>query len=368
MDLFGWIFSNGEFKKYYDEIKNLEEIKKELEHYLFYIYEKVCIVVEIKNKFHDIKNRSKGYIKEDEKNFQKFDMELSEYGNIIEKPGKLEFYYKKWTNRRLKRIKKILDLEVKSKYGLINQNRNIVQVLEILEKEINSDSKEVSFFESLNNLIRVLKNNLELQYSELNKIYPISSWNLELHENLISQKFLHLIREEIKLVFKYDLDEENYNNFPAVISMAIHKGKLETNTYLGDLISNKISKLKEKKKIEKNGWVTCYHARPVYVTSPLFPLDTKTKETGFFVDTEFDEAIGIVKSIYNIHDNEIEVYELKVPINLFKYAIKDTNNDEQLKEVEDMNDSYIFRPSDFLKFNEFYMKGLIIVKKVTSTQ
>ena len=84
---------------------------------------------------------------------------------------------------------------------------------------------------------------------------------------------------------------------------------------------------------------------------------------GFFVDTNLRETVECVRKLYNLRsNNEIEVFELKIPENLFKLAKPDTNDPGPLR--TSLDHSYIFKPSDIPKFNEYIKKGLVVTKKL----
>ncbi len=367
MGIFNYIFSN-ELKIYYSENDKLKEIKQEFETYLYLLYEKVSLIIEIKNKYYDIQGRKTGFIKEDEEKFLKKIKEVEEYGRVYDDKN-INFYYKRWTNKKLKRIFKILSLELKSKSGIKTEKKNIAEIINYIKKYFKSleNQNEINYLNDFLKNLEEVEKNLYLQLEYLNNIYPIKHWTYELHETIISDNFLNLIESEIFLIFEKKPENSNFNMFPAIISKSIHENSLPMNSVLNNLIQKNIEKIKENKKIkedEKIEFVICYHARPKQITIPLFPLELKTKSTGFFLDTNKDEAMNIVGRLYNIPKMDIEVFEIKIPKNLFKYAIKDYNDDTAFKNFE-MTNSYIFKPTIFPKLNEFYIKGLIIPKIVT---
>lgn len=364
MGVLNFIFAK-ENKELYQENDKLQEIKKELEHYIFYLYDKVLIIAEIKNKFYDIKNLKHGFIEEDKKNFITKKKPYEDFLEI-EDDSKMFLYYKGWINRRLKRINKILLLELKSKYGTINTKNTIVETINILKQHIEDNTQK----EQLNNILTFLEIldklsfNLKQQQNYIKSICPLKEYNTQIHEILLDEKFLNLIREELNLFFGENLNEQNFNMYPAIISRKIHINEFPLNSTLEDLIKNNIEKIKKNKKEKKQETIICYHARPREITKPLLPIELKFKSTGFFVDLDKEEAINIVCAIYNIEKVNVEVYQLEIPNNLFKLAIRDKFNDNIFKNFEMLN-SYIFRPTSFPKFNEFYLKNLIICNKIS---
>lgn len=366
MSILKHLFSKDINKEFLSENKDLENIKYEIEHYLYYLYEKVSILIEIKNKFYDIKNRKAGFIQEDEKNFMKKNRNVEDFGVSYEDKNK-HYYYKGWVNRRLKRVRKILLLELKAKDGgVLVTKKDISKTIRILNESLNQElvGKENQELKVFVEKLEILNKNLIKQISIIEELYPISNWDEDVHENLISQDLLILIGNEIKILFDESVDISNFNIFPGLISRKIHESQIPINSTLNNLIQKNIQKVKENKKEEKLELVKCYHARPKQITKELLPLELKTKSTGFFVDMNKEEAINIVSSLYDISKMEVEVFEITIPRNLFKYAVKDNFDDSAFKTFE-MVDSYIFKPTVFPRFNEFYLKGLITCKKLT---
>jgi len=359
MALINTLFQNEDvYKKYYLEIGSLKKIREEFEQYVFLVYDKISVIVEILNAYHDINNSDRGYIRDHEE--------------VFKKDSNMNFYFKRWTNKRLKRIKKILALEVKSRFGISTRKRNIVDVINLLNNHFSSvDNKEVSMLNQLLGELNILESNLNKQMNIIDSIYPIKDWNLDVHSNLFSGEFMELIKKEISLIFKDRFLDTNYNNYLAVISKAVYDANLPTQSILNNLVSEKVSILNKMKKNSKDqldsNLVTCYHARPIFVKDNLFPLDTKFKETGFFVDTDLAETINIVKLIYDLQEKDIETYKIIMPKNLFDLSIIDTKDFLGFEGRGNYSLEYsrIFKPSLFSKLNEFYIKGLISYEKVT---
>lgn len=360
------IFDDEDIKKQYDEIKHLNEVKKAFEIYLFHIYEKINIILEIRNKYYDIVNRKQGFITQDESKFQRFDLSLLEYGGKVFDDKNMNYYFKRWTNKRLKRILKILNMELKNNGIFLNSKKNILEILKDLKENFEMSYVE-NENESLNNLITLFNNlirNLNEQLNYFQNIYPIKNWSLENHSSIIDNRILNLISVEVKLVFDKNISSDYFNNLPGIISRAIHEMNIPTNTELNKLINLHIQKVKSKKGNSKINFVKCYHARPIQILKPVFPLSTREKSTGFYVDLDMGEAIEIIKAIYGVNEANIEVYELELPNNLFKLTNNDFMDDSAFKNFE-MTNSYVFKPTTYPVINESYIKGLIKVKKIT---
>ncbi|MFT4243832.1 MAG: hypothetical protein ACMXYB_00055 [Candidatus Woesearchaeota archaeon] len=356
MSLLSLFSRNPKFKKYEDETKSLKIIKQHLEQYIFYIYQKVEIIVGIQNKFYDIKNAQKGYIREDEK--------------VFKNPDKQYIFYKRWINNRLKKINKILQGEFNSSKNSITTQKKAVYLLIL---QLKNDFKEIEsnqYIDELQNILELLERwekNLEKQTQIFSKLYPIQNWTIELHEKLISNELLNLIKEEIRIVFNLEFTSNNYNEFLVAISRAVHTTNIEHLEVLTQLIEKKNSKIKEKKQIDTLKFELFYHARPKFTHKPLFPLDTEDKSAGFFVDSDLDETIRIVCRMYNIEVRDLEVFEITMPVNLSKFAIYDPNDFDSLK-IGDIDNSWVFKPTIFPNLNDFYSKGLIKIRLITSNK
>lgn len=358
MDLFKHIYSETDYSKIIKETSEIRIIINELEHYIFSLYDKLNVYAEIKNKYYDIVNSSRGYIKNEETNFIK-------NGQIINN-NKFLFYFKGWTNRRLKRILNIINLELRFDGTIYNKTGDVINCISKIEEEIKKNEFRDDYETSqiLLKIISSLKINLEKQKKILKLIYPIKDWSLENHENLFTKEFDDLIKNEICTIFGFNSIENNYNDYPGLVSKQIHDSKIPSITCLGKLISKHMYYVKEHRQQEKiSHWITAYHVYPIYAKGKIFPLDIKLKNTGFFVDLNLDETKDIIKNIYDVKDTELEIYKLEIPINLFKLFILDTNDVTVLKDVE-LENSYVLKPTDFPKFNEYYRKGLIKITKI----
>lgn len=358
------LFSNKKIWTYYDEIDSIRPLMQSFENYIYTIYEKVEIIVLILNKYHDIRNEEKGYIFDDEKNFAYVNGK-KDYENYERKKA---YYYKGWLNRRLKRIKKILEMDIKSSRVMHAQDETIVDIITKLKLQIgeNCFNDDIEIMNKILEMLDKLEINLKKQYYAIQKAYKIENWDMETHQNIFGKEFLKLIKEEISIIFDGKNVGDNYNNYLALISSSIHNHDIPIESLLAKLINENIKKIKQNKSLENMERVACFHARPIFSTSPLFPLDIKNKETGFFVDTDPNETIAIVKNFYNIEDSDVELFKIVMPKNIFKYSLEDKNDPTALKLTTEMDKSWVFRPSSFPKLNEFYIKGLITVEKVTS--
>lgn len=351
-----------EIKQLVDEEKQLEKIKKEFERYIFSVYEKVSIIVEIQNKIYDIKKKEKGYLK-DEHHHYMVQRGLNGTLNDHFNENKFNNYYKNWINKRLKRVIHIINLEIQSKNSPENIEDDIITLLNTFQNTLEQQTNE--FYTTFLKTIKTLQETIKFQKTYFSKIYPLETWSIEIHEELFTNQLFQSINQELQLLFGESIQfNENYNNLPALISKAIHETNIPDDAFLKHLIEEKISKIKQKRDNKTNNTIVCYHARPITKTEPLFPLDTKTKSSGFFIDTNKQEALQIVESIYQEDRNNLEIFELKIPENLFKYAIEDPFPVDSLKDVEEISNSYIFRPTAFPKCNEFYIKGLIECEKI----
>lgn len=354
MSLLNDIYSGENYKIISKELADIKSDLHLFENYCFLIYEKFSIYVEIKNKYFDIKKRYNGYLNDIEKS-SKFNSEK-----------KLNFYFKGWTNRKLKRIIKILKLEIRKDEELISKDTDIAQIVLKLNDKLKLKS-EMSFFEELSKKLQYISINLKNQLKYFNSIYPLLEWNFEIHDKLFNDRNTYLdslLKEELKTFFGFKSLNENYNDFPALISESIHHHNIPEETYLGKLVKDKIRILKSCRKQEKlSEFITVFHARAFYEQSPLFPLDTKYKNAGFFVDLNLNETRTIVREISGHSENEIVVFKIEMPLNLFKLFIPDNHSTQALKDVS-LDNSYVLRPSDFPKFNEFYKKGLVKTQRM----
>ncbi|MGM5484136.1 MAG: hypothetical protein ACQER9_04450 [Nanobdellota archaeon] len=325
--------------------ENLNNSIKKIEIYIYHIYEKVNIIVEVKNKYYDIKHKNKGFIDKDKKIFQK------NHNGIPhpEKKDKSLFYFKKWTNNRLKRIKKILDLELKH---LEKPTENIADYCNKIKDNVN-DEKLIDLLNKLNIIL-----NKQIEY--INSIYPIKNWDLYTHGNLFPDYFMNMINDELSIIF----GTHKVKNYNELIGLLVKK--LSSQDVPIDTMLYKLLETNHNKTVSKNeDVIKVFHARPVYDHSILFPLDVKTKETGFYVDKDPYEARNIVTNIYNIRSCEIRVYEILMPFVLFKNAKEDINSDEWLRERGSLKYAFVFKPSDYSKLNYFFHKNRIIIKDIT---
>jgi hypothetical protein len=350
MTLLQRLFADPQIKPYYLEVDELKELREEFENYLFLIYEKTNIIVLILNKYYDINYKEKGYIDDEVKRKK-----------LIEK-NKLYKYYLGWTNRRLKRIMKIFKLELKSKVGLIKQERDIIKCINDLKKYF----EEKGIYESIESLQKIHRDFRELekiiraQKKELDTIYPLKEWSEEKHKDIFSKDFLKNLKKEIEIIFDSNNITNNYNYYPALISEGMHKHKIPDETILRKLIDNTIEKIKEKRKEKKIRTIKCYHARPIHVTKPLFPIGISN--SGFFVDKNLNETVNFIKKFYRLRNDQIEVYELEIPLNLFKLSMPDPFDPEPLKTT--LDHSYLFKPTVIPKINEYFKKGILKSKRV----
>ncbi|MEC8221164.1 MAG: hypothetical protein VX028_03755 [Nanoarchaeota archaeon] len=368
MSLLAKLFSPKIYKKYYSEIDDLKEISHLFELYVYHVYEKVQLFVEIKNKYHDLKGKNKGYVLEDQEKFVKKHY-IKDLGFVDSEDKFMPLFYTKWINKKLKRLIKIYNLELKN---FSENQQNIIHVLSYLKNNFESRfvSEDLLLLEELSKSFEELRKIISVQINEINSLYPLEKWSMELHNNLFTENFEISISKEISLLFNENLREYNFNNYLAIISKHIHELDIPLESKLNYLIKTKLQKIKEKKpeikSREKLSYVKCFHARPIYNTKPILPLDSKSKEAGFFLDLDIIEAKNIVKSIYHVEDSQIEVFELLIPKSLFKESVVDVNEDSSLKYVDDMVNSYVFKPSSFPKINEFFIKGLIRYHLVTT--
>ena len=349
------IFSDPQLKPYYLKADELKAIRNEFEHYIYSVYEKSKIIAEIKNKYYDIKYKDKGYIDQDIKNKTRRKKLINQ--------DKLYIVYKKWTNTKLKRLIKIFNLEIESKYSVIRQDRDIVRCIKDLRTYFRDKGADESIepLYDMHDDLKKLEGYVKNQLHELKKVYPLKDWSEESHEKIISEKFLMNFREEIRILFNLSNLKDNYNYYPALISEAIHLHKIPKETTLKRLIDDTIQDIKKNRPTKNMRKRVCYHARPVNVTKPLFPIGRKS--SGFFVDTNLNETISFVQKFYNLQSpHEVEVFELKIPENLFKHAMDDRFDPEPLK--VSLDHSYTFRPSIIPKINEYFKKGLIVTKKL----
>ncbi|MFH1510760.1 MAG: hypothetical protein ABIF10_03645 [Candidatus Woesearchaeota archaeon] len=361
MGIIRLLFTDKNVRKYYKNNDDLNRILHEFETYVFYVYEKVSIVAEIKNKAYDIAYRNKGFIKEDEQRFDKKKFEADRY-----KKDKLEYYFRGWTDKRLKRIMKIISLELKSPEGVRVEQANIIECISEMKNCFDSkDATEAdSTLRKIVNMLHKLEDNLAQQKQELDKLYPLrlrwkkGEWSYEQHRQLFPEGFLRLLQEELQLIFGTRVTQD-YNCYPALVSKAIHEQSLPEESTLRRMIETNIKKIKQNKNLTSR-YITCYHAKPITVHGGIFPLSPQEKSTGFFVDTDMKETIQVVSRIYGVGQNEVIIYELQIPENIFRYAIPDTLSGYKIE----VDHSYVFRPTAFPKLNEFYEKGIIKLRIV----
>ena len=127
------------------------------------------------------------------------------------------------------------------------------------------------------------------------------------------------------------------------------------------LLNEKRAIIKSKKKEINQKKVTCYYGRPIYVRGPVFPLDTRRKGAGFFIDLDLKETKAVVSKLYELRSiDQIEVFELKMPEKLFRYAMHDPFEEYNFS----LDHSYVFRPTHFPILNDYYSRDLIDVKRV----
>lgn len=324
-------------------------IRKDFEHYLFFAYDKACAVADVKNMYYDIKSRNKGFIREHEKIFMKGNFAV---GNKNVHKDRSLLYFKRWTNTRLKRVKRILDLDAKP------LQKNSEDIMHCLSEYIKMQCLGSGCnLEQICDITPALSEHLQTQKDYLDSIYPIENWTLEQHKELFDDSFMNALKEEFRLLFSPVLQADNYNLYPAIISRAMHKNEIPEKTCLGKLLRQRINKLHQNRPPKNIQTIDCYHARPIFVRGDLFPLDTRKKSTGFFVDTDPGEAKDIIQKIYQLENYEVDLYHIKMPENLFKRSKDDTQDGH----IFPLENSYVFRVSDFRYINEFYVKGLISV-------
>lgn len=361
MNVFSGIFLDQSLRKYYLHSLKLRKIRKEFEHYLFFLYEKIEKIVEMRNKCYDIMQRDRGYIREDEKSFYTG----SRYSH------RMTQYYKRWANKRLKRIRKILDIQFSSRYGIKNQERDIAACIDDLARHFRSEAdrdieeaerqKLLGLYSQLNKLAAVLqgqRKKLELITSEKGNL---SKWSHDIQKNMFDDDFMLLLREEIRILFNEGFSSLNYNDFQAEVREAIRKHSLPAESILSGLIEAQNRAIRENRKEQEMQSLVCYHARPRVVTGPVFPLDSRMKSTGFFVDEDRKEALMVVRKLYP--EDDLELYQITFPEKFYrKKAIPDTHDESMLKMK--MDNARIIRATDFPAANELYRKGLITVKKL----
>jgi hypothetical protein len=363
MSLLHSLMGDPATKQYYLEEEQLEDLRDAFEHYLFSLHEKVAVIAQILNKAHCIRKRDRGYIKADENVIWKSKDEI--HRNNQEK--KLAFYFKGWVNRRLKRVLKLIKLEIKSPYGLDTELEDIAECVRQIRTHMegHADYAEVVALQRLAQQLQVLERTLNEQKQILEHIYPLKEWSLHAHTNIFPETFLTLIAREIKVLFagKGPIPGD-YNLYQGLVSQALHTHDLPADTMIRRLLDHRIEKVKTIRSVEKEPRKKLYHGRPIYMTTPLIPLKIKGKNAGFFVDTDPWECVIIIQQIYGIQRHDIELFEIDIPKSFFKRFIQDTHSADGYRGRTQAANSYVLRPTDFPDFNELFLKGLIKTKTI----
>ena len=360
MSIVGHLFGERHAKRHYTEASALRSARERFEHYLFSVHEKALLVAEISNMAHDLEYRHRGYIKEHEKVFSR---DTTPRGGRNYQKDRSLLYFKGWTNTRLKRLKKILEVETRSGFGIEKQKGDIVLAVKELHEHFSHAecSAEAQSLEMLISKLRELEDNLSRQKQELDRIYPIKDWSHERHKSLFSDTFTRLLFHEAVLLFCQRTD--NLSLLPALISQALHSGEVPDDALLKKLIGFHEAKARESRKIEEDGWERCFHGRPIdRWRQQLFPLDTRTKPSGFFVDTKLDETIAFLRKFYNAQDSDLEFFEISMPKRLWKRGITDPYSAESIRRP--LEHAIMFKPTLFPLLNHYYMKGLIKIKRI----
>lgn len=329
------------------------------EHYAAHLLEKVQIIVDIYAKFYDIKHARMGFIREDELRFSK----RSPQGSIIhDQKNRSLWYFKGWVNRRLKRIQRIMRLEVRENHTTLELEHSAVTCAEAIANKL-AQSEE---HRELHELFCALTRTLLLQERELSQIYPLKNWTLEAHGQLLSDTFMKAIRSEIQLVTGKQITTTGCTTYPGIIITAFREHKLPAEGIIQHLIEKNNAYAASNLGPE----VRCYHARPIFNNAPLFPLRIKHRETGFFFDTNLQETIAIIRHLYDLRDNDLVCYEIIMPLKVFQRAMRDTNSEHEFKGNASLTHAYVIRPSDYSYVNMMYAKNLIKVKMLrpSSTQ
>ncbi|MCB9361931.1 hypothetical protein H6504_00710 [Candidatus Woesearchaeota archaeon] len=364
MHILHYLFDHPHIRMFYHEQKDLRELRRSFEMYVFSVYDKVRIITEIQNKVFDIRNENGGFIDDDKKNFA---LRAQPLGNVNYEKDRKPMYYKGWVNRRLKQIKKILHLELRSKHS-VQHMVSIIDAVNGIENRLSKvrNKHAAEELEELRERLHRLVSNLEHQQAFIDELYPLKNWSLNAQDTLFTKSFSDSVFEEIRLLFNMQLTTRNYNCYQAEIAKAIHQHDIPHDSFLGKLIEEHIAKVNGRKISNLGSMVTCYHARPIYIRGPLFPLDARKKSTGFFVDTSAAETRMVVEKIYGItNPSEVEVFKLQIPRNVFRYALRDNNDSNEVSLMgPSLEHSKVFRPTFFPNLNEFYTKGLIIVQRL----